>query len=382
MIYLDNAATTFPKPEMVYRATDDAQHNYAVNAGRGSYRTAQRASELINDTRKRVSELANVQNENRVIFASSATVAMNQVLNGLTYTADTVVYISPFEHNAVVRPLYKLAEEYGFKINIIPFDAITQEPDYEKMKNSFVLQHPDIVILNHVSNVTGLISPVDVIFEESKKYNAVNILDASQSLGLIPVNLSTSETDFLVFAGHKNLYSHFGVGGFIYNSDIELKPYITGGTGSDSLNHKMPDTLPVKYEAASHNIIAIASLNASLKWLDDIGRENIYNHKKELSEYMIEKLSALKSLRLYLPEDRNRHISVVSFTHNQYRPEELAEILDNDFDIAVRCGYHCAPFVHKLIGTEDTNGTVRISTGYFNKKSDTDALVSALEELE
>jgi selenocysteine lyase/cysteine desulfurase len=144
----------------------------------------------------------------------------------------------------------------------------------------------------------------------------------------------------------------------------------------------MPDTLPIKYEAASHNIIAIASLNASLKWLDDIGREEIYNHKKELSEYMIEKLSALKSLRLYLPEDRNRHISVVSFTHSQYRPEELAEILDNDFDIAVRCGYHCAPFVHKLIGTEDTNGTVRISTGYFNNKSDIDALVSALEELE
>lgn len=381
MIYLDNAATTFPKPDIVYDVVDKTQRTYAVNAGRGSYKTARDASNIINEARKRMAKLVNIQDEERVVFTPSSTIAMNQVINGLNYTQTTNVYISSFEHNAVVRPLYRLSQIYGFNINIIPFNAETQELDFQSMKNSFVLQHPDIVIINHVSNVTGLIAPFEEIFTESKKYDAINILDASQSLGMISLTLST-EIDFLVFAGHKNLYSNFGVGGFIYNSDIELKQFITGGTGSDSLNPNMPDAMPVKYEAASHDIIAIASLNASLEWLDTIGIENVFNHKKQLTEYLIDKLKAFKSIKMYIPFNREKHISVLSFTHKHYRPEEIADILDGDFDIAVRCGYHCAPYVHKLIGTEDANGTVRVSLGFFNKKSDIDALTDALEELE
>ena len=159
-------------------------------------------------------------------------------------------------------------------------------------------------------------------------------------------------------------------------------PVITGGTGSDSLNHNMPETMPVKYEAASHDVIAIASLNASLEWLMDIGVESVYNHKKQLTEYLIDGLSKIKSIKMYIPSDLSKHIAVVSITHRSYRPEELAEILDGDFDIAVRSGYHCAPFVHDLIGTKEGNGTVRISLGFFNDRSDVDALISALDELE
>lgn len=381
MIYLDNAATTFPKPDIVYDVVNKIQRTCAVNAGRGLYKVARNASDIITEARKRMAKLVNIHDEEKVIFTPSSTIAMNQVLNGLSYSQATNVYISPFEHNAVVRPLYRLSQKYGFNINIIPFDADTQELDFQTMKNNFVLHHPDIVIVNHVSNVTGLISPIEEIFVESKKYNAVNILDASQSLGMIPISLS-SDIDFLVFAGHKNLYSNFGVGGFIYNSTIELMPFITGGTGSDSLNHYMPDAIPVKYEAASHDVIAIASLNASLEWLESIGIENIFRHKKQLTEYLIERLSKFKSVKMYIPADNEKHIAVLSFTHKLYRPEELADILDSDFDIAVRCGYHCAPYIHKLIGTEENNGTVRISLGYFNEKSDIDALISALEELE
>lgn len=381
MIYLDNAATTFPKPDIVYDVVDKVQRTCAVNAGRGSYKAARNASVIINEARKRLAKLVNIQDEERVIFTPSSTIAMNQVLNGLNFSQTTVVYISPFEHNAVVRPLYRLSQIYGFNINIIPFDAETQELDFQSMKNSFVLQHPDIVVVNHVSNVTGLIAPFEEIFSESKKYGAINILDASQSLGMIPLTMS-SKIDFLVFAGHKNLYSNFGVGGFIYNSNIVLNPFITGGTGSDSLNPNMPNAMPVKYEAASHDIIAIASLNASLEWLDTIGIENIFNHKKQLTEYLIDKLTTFKSIKMYIPFNKERHIAVLSFTHKNYRPEELADILDVDFDIAVRCGYHCAPYIHKLIGTEEKNGTVRVSLGFFNNKSDIDALISALEELE
>ena len=381
MIYLDNAATTFPKPEQVYDVVDKVQRTLAVNAGRGSYKAAREASSIINDARKRIAELVKIQDESRVVITPSSTIAMNQILNGLRYFANTNVYISPFEHNAVVRPLYKISKEYGFSINLLPFDSKTQELDVQSMKNIFVVKHPDIVVLNHVSNVTGLILPIDEIFAESKKYNAVNVLDASQSMGMLPVEAS-SDIDFLVFAGHKNLYSNFGVGGFVYNSNTELVPVITGGTGSDSLNHNMPETMPVKYEAASHDVIAIASLNASLEWLMDIGVESVYNHKKQLTEYLIDGLSKIKSIKMYIPSDLSKHIAVVSITHRSYRPEELAEILDGDFDIAVRSGYHCAPFVHELIGTKEGNGTVRISLGFFNDKSDVDALISALDELE
>ena len=380
-IYLDNAATTFPKPEVVYDSVNDFQRNYAVNAGRGQYKTAKTASDMIVKTRRSLASLLNIYDENKVIFTPSATVAMNQVLGGITYSSETIVYISPFEHNAVVRPLYDLRKKYGFKIELLPFDPVSQALNLQATKNLFALKHPDVVILNHVSNVTGLILPIAEIFDLSCKYGAVNILDASQSLGLIPVNLDRNKIDFLIFAGHKNLYAHFGVGGIVYNSHIKLNTLISGGTGSDSLNPEMPDSIPLRFEPASHNVIAISSLNASLDWLNHLGVENVYHHKLKLTEYLIDCLSEIGTIKLYLPTERTRHIAIVSLTHKEYRPEEIADILDNDYNIAVRCGFHCAPFVHKLIGTESTGGTVRISLGYFNTEEDIDTLKEALIEI-
>ena len=382
MIYFDNAATTYPKPECVYTAVDKCQRNFGVNAGRGTYKTARQASELIQRTRAVLAELVNISNENNVIFSPSATVAMNIVLNGLDYNSNTTVYITPFEHNAVARPLKRLSDIFGFSIEMLPFDGRTQELDKEVMRNKFIVKHPDIVVVNHISNVTGKLLPVDEIFNASREYGAVNILDASQSLGLVPIDLSSQKTDFLVFAGHKNLYGSFGTGGFIYNSNVTLKTFLTGGTGSDSLNLNMPKQLPDRYEPASHDIISISALNASLSWIREQSVKRIYSHKKELTDYTVQRLSELPSITLYLPENRETHIAIISLTHTDYRPEELADILDNDFDIAVRNGYHCAPYVHKLIGTEDNGGTVRISIGYFNTKNDIDSLINALRELD
>jgi len=382
MIYFDNAATTYPKPECVYTASDECLRTFGVNAGRGTYKAARQASEEIQRTRVALAELVNVRNGNSVILSPSATVAMNIVLNGLDYNSNTTVYISPFEHNAVARPLKRLSDIYRFSIEMLPFDGKTQELDMEAMRNKFILKHPDIVIINHVSNVTGNILPINEIFNTSREYGAINILDASQSLGLVPVDLSSLKTDFLVFAGHKNLYGSFGTGGFIYNSDVKLKSFLTGGTGSDSLNLDMPANLPDFYEPASHDIVSISALSASLSWMSDIGIKSIYSHKRELTDYAVQNLSELSSITLYLPENREKHIAIISLTHSDYRPEELADILDNDFDIAVRSGYHCAPYVHKLIGTEDNGGTVRISIGYFNTKDDIDTLINALRELD
>lgn len=382
MIYFDNAATTYPKPESVYKTVNECQRNYAVNAGRGTYKLARQASEVIHSTRVAIAKLVNISNENNVIFSSSATIAMNIILNGFEYSTNTTVYITPFEHNAVARPLKRLSDIYGFSIEMLPFDGKTQKLDTNAMHNKFIVKHPDIVIVNHISNVTGNILPIDEIFKASKEFGAINILDASQSLGLLPADLTSQKTDFLVFAGHKNLYGIFGTGGFVYNSSIKLKPFLTGGTGSDSLDLNMPGQLPDLYEPASHDIISIAALNASLSWISNIGVNNIYMHKKELTDYAIQKLNELSSVTMYLPENRDEHIAIISITHSYYRSEELAEILDNDFDIAVRSGYHCAPYVHKLIGTEDNGGTVRISIGYFNTKNDIDSLIDALRELE
>lgn len=382
MIYLDNAATTYPKPEIVYTAVNECQRTFAVNAGRGTYKIARQASEVIQSTRVALAKLVNMSDECNVILSPSSTIAMNIVLNGLEYNANTTVYITPFEHNAVARPLNRLASIYGFNVETIPFDGKTQKLDADAMRNKFIVRHPDIVIVNHISNVTGTILPVDEIFNFSKEYGATNILDASQSLGLIPIDLSAQKIDFLVFAGHKNLYSNFGTGGFCYNSSVKLKPFLTGGTGSDSLNLGMPEQRPDLYEPASHDIVSITALNASLSWISSTGMKNIYDHKKKLTEYAAQKLSELSSVTLYLPESLENHIAIISITHSDYRPEELADILDHDFDIAVRSGYHCAPYVHGLIGTENNGGTVRISIGYFNTKDDIDSLISALRELD
>ncbi len=382
MIYFDNAATTYPKPECVYTAVDECQRSFAVNAGRGTYKTARQASKMIHNTRTALAKLVNINNENNVILSPSATIAMNIVLNGLEYNSNTIVYITPFEHNAVARPLKRLSEIYRFSIEMLPFDGKTQKLDIETMRNKFIIKHPNIVIVNHISNVTGNILPINEIFNASREYEAINILDASQSIGLVPIDLSSQEIDFLVFAGHKNLYGNFGTGGFVYNSNVKLKTFLTGGTGSDSLNLNMPEQLPDLYEPASHDIISISALNASLLWINDTSLKNIYTQKKELTDYAIQRLSELSSVTLYLPENKENHIAIISLTHIDYRPEELADILDNDFDIAVRSGYHCAPYVHKLIGTEDNGGTLRISIGYFNTKNDVDSLINALSEFD
>lgn len=381
MIYLDNAATSFPKPECVYAAADRAQRTLAVNAGRGTYRAAREASAVIESARRRMAELTGCQDSSRVVFSPSATIAMNQVIGGLSWSSGSNVYVSPFEHNAAVRPLKSMADRYGFSLKMLPFDGKTQALDEAKMRSMFALSHPDAVFACHMSNVTGLVLPVQKIFDAAKEYGAVTVMDASQSLGAADIDLRQIKADFSVFAGHKNLYGNFGIGGFISGGCVPLKKFLFGGTGSDSLNPDMPQGMPSGYEPASHDVIAAAALDSALKWLMDTGTENIRRHKKELADHAAERLGAIRNIRLYLPEDRNCHTSVISLMHKEYSPSELADILDAEFDIAVRSGYHCAPFVHKLIGTEDTHGTVRVSFGYFNDKSDIDALISALEEI-
>ena len=378
MIYLDNAATTFPKPDCVYEKMDQFNRTFAVNAGRGSYGLAQNASAVISDTKKRLRTLMHLEIDVPIIFSPSITIALNQIINGLQYRDRANIYISPYEHNAVARTLYKVKKEKQVNIFILPVDGETQEINLEKMKYAFIKNRPDYIFLNHVSNVNGYILPVKEIFEEGKKYESINVLDTAQSLGLIEFNAYDYNIDIVAFAGHKCLYGPFGIGGFANISGLNLDPYITGGTGSDSLNLDMPEDSISKYEPASPNIVAIAGLQAALSVLDV---EKNYKTEKELTEYLIEKIREIKKIKILMPENKDHHVGIVSFVMDGYDSNDIGTILDEDYGICVRTGYHCAPYVHDIIKDQKHKGTVRIGLGQFNKTSDIDELIKALKEL-
>lgn len=383
-IYLDNAATTFPKPEVVYRAMDKFLREECVNAGRGSYELAKKSMKLIDETRSLLLKLVNGTVNDKVIFSPSATIATNQVLRGLEWDKITNVYVSPFEHNAIMRTLHSLQKKNNFKINIIPFDNISFELKEDDLRVMFAKDNPDVIIMSHVSNVTGYILPISECHELAKKYKPINIVDCAQSLGLVEVNIQEEfkECDFIIFAGHKSLYGPFGIGGFItVGSRVKVNEVITGGTGSDSTNLEMPIGSEEYYEAGSYNVHAIAGLNAAIKWIFKTGIDNIYSHKKELTTILVEGLQDIDGIEIYIPENLEKHIGVVSFNIADYKAEDMGSILSSEYHIMVRSGYHCAPLIGKFLDGYAIEGTVRLSVSYFNTIDDVNRSLEAIEEL-
>ena len=375
MIYLDNAATTYPKPESVYKALDVANREMAFNSGRGSYKKARELSAKIDETRQLLANIVKTD-KNNVIFKNSSTSALNNIILGLEWNNGDNVYISPFEHNAVLRTLEYIRKKYDINIIVLPFEKETWDIS-EEMIDMFALKKPKCIICSAKSNVTGFKIPMDKIFREGKKYNSINIVDASQSFG-VDKNISKENTDFIVFAGHKSLYASFGVAGFIKLSNIKLECIEFGGTGSDSLNPNMPIDMPGAYEAGSKNVVAILGLNESLKWLE---KTNVEEKEEELTKYLYGELKKLPKVIIYVPKDIKKCVGMLSINVDGYSAEDVGNILDEEFDIAVRTGYHCAGLVHEFINSSEFNGTVRISLNYFNSKEDIDKLVEALETL-
>lgn len=377
MIYLDNAATTFPKPESVYAVMDQTNRQEAVNAGRGGYKLAQKASRLISETKDLLRKLVHVDSNVAVVFAPSVTIAMNQIVHGLQLQNGANIYVSPYDHNAVARSVHACAKKKNLIVHELPMNEAL-EIDLERLKYEFSRNKPAAVFCTHVSNVTGYILPVEEIFSETKKHGGLTILDAAQSIGLVDIRADLIGADLIAFAGHKTLYGPLGIGGFINVSGVELDTFIAGGTGSDSLNLEMPKGNENKFEAASPNVVAIAGLNAALKWINPA---ECLAWEKELTEYLINRISQIKGIRLLLPENADRHVGIVSFTMQGYSSEDVGMLLDEDYDIAVRTGYHCAPYIHKYLKDESTHGTVRVGVGKFTTRDDIDKLVDALIEL-
>ncbi len=380
MIYLDNAATTFPKPEAVWDTYEYWQREACVNAGRGGYKSARQASDIIADTRSKIAGYVGAALAEDVIFTSSATMAANVVLQGLSLTEGDVVYVSPYEHNAIMRTLHALEQRKGIVVRVLPVCA-DGRLDMEGAHASFEKELPRLVCVTQVSNVTGYCLPYYELFTLAKKYDAITLLDSAQGLGVLPVHVLEEKIDFLLFAGHKNLYGTFGVGGFVNGSGMDLDPVILGGNGSDSLNLELPEKGIERYEIGSPNLPAIAALGKAVELVAS-DHEKRLEHERQLLCGLQEKLQEIAGVEVFASElGTDERVGILSFACERYTSEDLGMILDEDFDIAVRTGYHCAPLVHDVIGSKKYGGTVRVGVSMFTVEKEVDALVEAVKEL-
>lgn len=380
--YFDNAATTFPKPECVYAFMDSFYRKHGGNAGRGQYKLAAESSKIIFETRGFIQKILCSPNKD-VIFAPSATVALNMVIQGLLADEKKkTVYISPFEHNSVTRVLHHFEKRGKICVRRL-FVSPDFEYDMEKINAQFAELPPDIVILSHASNVIGLVSPVLEIFAAAKKYGAITVTDMAQTAGLVPLDVASDLIDFAVFAGHKTLYGPFGIGGFAKSRNVALEPVLFGGTGVDSANQEMPENIPGRYEMGSQNICAVAGLHAAAQWFlqnqDEIRAAEEKNHRRLLEilrQYDFVKIAG----PAYRFSEKTKCIGVVSTVFDGYVAEDIGNVFD-EAEIAVRTGLQCSPLAHKFLGTFPA-GTVRFSVGYFTGEEDFCALEKAMGYIE
>lgn len=377
MIYLDNAATTFPKPEPVYAAMDQCARGAAVNAGRGNYRLAREAAKTVKNVKRDLLSLCNARGLAEVIFTPSATVAINQIVQGYVWKKGDVAYVSPYEHNAVTRSLYLMKNRFGIELREMPLKK-DLSVDLELLGRMFQKDPPAFVAVTGVSNVTGYILPAGEIFKMAKQYQAFTLLDASQAMGILEFYFGHLCADALVFAGHKTLYGPMGISGFLLKNGVVLRDVIVGGNGQNSLSLQMPLYAPEKYESGSMNTVALAGLAAALEWLEDT---EVAEKEQALIELLIGELEKMPEIILYRAPDPEHQAGIVSFNIKGFRANEAAAILDYERDIAVRAGHHCAALIHKYLRDDIYEGAIRVSVGYFTSEKDILDLVDGLKML-
>ena len=378
MAYFDNAATTYPKPECVYTFMDQFYRQNGGNAGRGHYSIAQSAGEVILDTRKRIQELLHCPAK-QVIFTPTATIALNIIIQGIIASGAKNIYISPFEHNAVTRTLHHYEQIERISVTQL---SVTKDLKYdlEKIRYQFDAVNPDLVIVSHASNTIGLVAPIEDIFSLAKKYDAYTLVDMAQSAGLIDCNIGLNCIDFAVFAGHKTLYGPTGISGFVMEPSIKLPAVFFGGTGYESANQDMPESIPEKYEMGTLNVVGIAGLNASLKWIQETTMETLAQKEQENRGRLLEILSNYDFIRIVGNYESNKYVGIVSCLIEGISSDSAGNIFDRQ-GISVRTGLHCAPLAHKFIGTYPA-GTIRFSVNYFTSEEDFEQLIEALDFIE
>lgn len=378
MAYFDNAATTYPKPDIVYSFMDEFYSSSGANAGRGNYGLAQSAKQMIDETRNLIKDLLHCPSK-QVVFTPTATLALNIILQGLIKMGVKKIYISPFEHNAVTRVLHSFEKEG--RINIYEMSVSSDmKYDIERMRYQFDENKPDLIVVSHASNVFGLVAPIGEIFSLAKKYGAYTVADMSQTAGLVDCNVGLSTFDFAVFAGHKTLYGPTGISGFVMNPEIKLPAVLYGGTGVESASQDMPDGLPERFEMGTLNISGVAGLNAALRWMKETGIEVIARRENANREKLLRILSEYSWMKIVGNIWGNQYVGIVSGLIDGISSDS-AGALFSERGIAVRTGLQCAPSAHKFMRTFPA-GTIRFSVGYFTDDGDFGELRNALDYIE
>jgi len=368
MIYLDNAATTFPKPASVISAVTECISSYCGNPARSTHRLAERSLEKIFEAREAVARLLSVDNPEGVVFTYNATYALNLAIKSFI-TEPCTVLISDLEHNAVVRPLERLHGSIGIKVTRFSTEGLS-----EKYLSSLIDNDTKAIVSTLSSNVTGKRCPIEILSRVAKKHGIYLILDGSQALGHYPVSLRQYPADVVCAPSHKALFGIQGAG-FAYFKESERRlPLVEGGSGGDSRSPEMPTLLPEGYEAGTPATPSIVSLLEGIKFIESIGVEEIEKSVTDTSKLFLDRLRSIKGITLH-----PSYGGTVSFNYKDIPSYAVAKELDRR-DICTRAGLHCAPSAHGLLDTLKF-GTVRISLSYFNTKSDADGLYRAMKEI-
>ncbi len=379
LIFLDNGATSYPKPEEVYSFMDQFYRNFGVNPGRSGYDLCMETGELVEETRAMLTDFFNGgEDANRLCFSYNSTDALNLIINGMLEEGDHAV-TTTIEHNSVLRPLYHLYKYKGVELDHIPFDAKGfVDPDDFPRKFK---KNTKLVVVNHASNVIGTIQPIKEIGKHCRVRGIPFVIDVSQSAGKIPIDMEDQNVDLVAFTGHKSLLGPTGIGGLYVREGIEIRHTRAGGTGVRSAVRTHLDEYPYRLEYGTLNTLGVAGLHAGIKWIEKQGMENIHEQEMRLTAMLRDGLKDVEGVTLYCQDDLADHISIFLFNVDGLEALNTGTILDVDYNIACRTGLHCAPLVHEQIGTAEIHGAVRFGIGPFNTEEHIKIAVEAVKEM-
>jgi cysteine desulfurase/selenocysteine lyase len=377
LIYLDNGATSFPKPEEVYAYMDHFYRNFGVNPGRSGYDLCMEAGLVVEETRKDLTEFFNGTDPNRLCFGYNSTDALNLIIYGMLRPGDHAVSTT-IEHNSVLRPLYQLSQQ-GVEVDYVPFDG-RGFVDPDEIRRRF-RRNTRLVIVNHASNVIGTVQPVAAIGRLCREADIPFAIDASQSAGKVPIDMESQFLDVVAFTGHKSLLGPTGIGGLYVREGVEIRLTRAGGTGVRSAVRTHLEEYPYHLEYGTPNVVGIAGLKAGLAWVKAKGIEALHAEEMRLAGILVEGLRAIPGVRLYSLDDLGDHIAVMAFNIEGMEAGDVGTMLDVDFGIACRTGLHCAPLVHVGLGTDKIHGAVRFGIGPFNTEEHVRAAVAAVAKI-
>lgn len=377
LIYLDNGATSYPKPEEVYTYMDYFYRNFGVNPGRSGYDLCMEAGAVVDGTRKLLTQMFNGKDHNRLVFGYNSTDALNLALYGLLQPGDHAI-TTLVEHNAVLRPLYHMSRE-GVDVDYVPFDG-AGFVDPQEIRKRF-RPNTKVVAVNHASNVIGTVQPIAEIGRLCREAGIIFVVDASQSAGKVDIDVEAQCLDVVAFTGHKSLLGPTGIGGMYVREGVEIRHTRAGGTGVRSADKPHLDEYPWRMEYGTGNTMGIAGLNAGVKWIQTRGMHTIHAHEMALTKQLVDGLKEIPEVILYCQDSLKDHISVIAFNIQGMDAADVGTILDCDYDIACRTGLHCAPLVHEHLGTSKIRGAVRFGIGPFNTEAQIDHAIKAVGEV-